>query len=236
MAGPLRTTYEAMPDPRVVVAVGTDAISGGMVSPTYATRGGVGDLVPVDVWVPGSPPSPFSILHGILLAVGPHPGSERGVSETGLLLVALVLMGRWGGCRARLGERARVGRAGRAAPRRGIASAPGDQYRALLCVSGPALTVHLGDLLDFGQTALRLDPLAGLFLTLTGGLGVVISSGSAELDRPGRPGRRAGDRDRCGIAPGYMLLLASVTVTIVAADAFSFLFAWEVPDRRRSTS
>ena len=44
-----------------------------MVSPTYATRGGVGDLVPVDVWVPGSPPSPFSILHGILLAVGLIP-------------------------------------------------------------------------------------------------------------------------------------------------------------------
>jgi Ni,Fe-hydrogenase III small subunit len=73
MAGPVRTTYEAMPDPRVVVAVGTDAASGGMVSPTYATRGGVGDLVPVDVWVPGSPPSPFSILHGILLAVGLIP-------------------------------------------------------------------------------------------------------------------------------------------------------------------
>jgi Ni,Fe-hydrogenase III small subunit/ferredoxin len=77
MAGPLLTTYEAMPDPRVVVAVGTDAISGGVVSPSYATQGGVGDIVPVDVWVPGSPPSPFSILHGILLAVGLLPG-DRG--------------------------------------------------------------------------------------------------------------------------------------------------------------
>ncbi|HUB70124.1 MAG TPA: hypothetical protein VL984_06860 [Acidimicrobiales bacterium] len=76
MAGPLWATYEAMPEPRVVMAVGTDAISGGIVSPSYATRGGVGDLVPVDVWVPGSPPSPFSILHGILLAVGLL--SERG--------------------------------------------------------------------------------------------------------------------------------------------------------------
>jgi Ni,Fe-hydrogenase III small subunit len=65
-----------MPDPRVVVAVGTDAVSGGMVSPTYSTGGGVGDLVPVDVWVPGSPPSPFSILHGILLAVGLIPGRK----------------------------------------------------------------------------------------------------------------------------------------------------------------
>ncbi len=75
MAGPLLTTYEAMPDPRVVVAVGTDAISGGAMSPSYATRGGVGGMVPVDVWVPGSPPSPFSILHGILLAVGLLPGA-----------------------------------------------------------------------------------------------------------------------------------------------------------------
>jgi Ni,Fe-hydrogenase III small subunit/ferredoxin len=73
MARPLRTSYEAMPDPRVVMAVGTDAISGGMVRPSYATVGGVGDIVPVDVWVPGSPPSPFSILHGILMAIGRLP-------------------------------------------------------------------------------------------------------------------------------------------------------------------
>ena len=44
------------------------------------------------------------------------------------------------------------------------------------CVSGAALTVDLGNLLDFGQTTLRLDPLAGLFLTLTGSLGALISS------------------------------------------------------------
>ena len=73
MTGPLATTYEAMPDPRVVVAVGTDAISGGLVGPGYATRGGVGGVIPIDVWVPGSPPSPFSILHGLLLAVGLLP-------------------------------------------------------------------------------------------------------------------------------------------------------------------
>ncbi len=73
MAGPLRSTYEAMPDPRIVMAVGTDAISGGIVSPSYATAGGVGGTVPVDVWVPGSPPSPFSVLHGILMAIGRLP-------------------------------------------------------------------------------------------------------------------------------------------------------------------
>ncbi len=70
MAGPLRATYEAMPEPRVVVAAGTDAVSGGLIHPSYATEGGVGAAVPVDVWVPGSPPSPFSLLHGILLGIG----------------------------------------------------------------------------------------------------------------------------------------------------------------------
>lgn len=76
MIGPLALTFEAMPDPKIVVAAGTDAVSGGLVEPSYATRGGVGDLIDVDVWIPGSPPSPFSLLHGILLAVGmlPQPG------------------------------------------------------------------------------------------------------------------------------------------------------------------
>jgi len=67
LAGPLRTTYEGMPDPRVVIAVGADAVSGGLLADTL---GGVSDTVPVDVWVPGSPPSPFGILNALLIAVG----------------------------------------------------------------------------------------------------------------------------------------------------------------------
>jgi Ni,Fe-hydrogenase III small subunit/ferredoxin len=70
MAGPLRATYEAMPNPKVVIAVGTDAVAGGIVSPSYATGGGIGAVVPVDVWLPGSPPSPFAILSAVLLALG----------------------------------------------------------------------------------------------------------------------------------------------------------------------
>jgi Ni,Fe-hydrogenase III small subunit/ferredoxin len=70
MLGPLRHTFEVMPDPKVVIAVGVDAISGGLIGEGYAARGGVHDAVPVDVFVPGSPPTPFGILHGILLAVG----------------------------------------------------------------------------------------------------------------------------------------------------------------------
>lgn len=59
-----------MPAPKVVIAAGVDAISGGLVGTGYAARGGVTELLPVDVVVPGSPPSPFGLLHGILLAVG----------------------------------------------------------------------------------------------------------------------------------------------------------------------
>jgi len=67
MAGPLRTTYEGMPDPKVVIAVGTDAVSGGLLSDRLT---GVDGTVPVDVWVQGSPPSPFAILNALLIATG----------------------------------------------------------------------------------------------------------------------------------------------------------------------
>jgi Ni,Fe-hydrogenase III small subunit/ferredoxin len=67
MTGPLRATYEGMPDPKVVIAVGADAVSGGLLSDRLT---GVAGTVPVDVWVPGSPPSPFGILTALLIAVG----------------------------------------------------------------------------------------------------------------------------------------------------------------------
>jgi len=70
MAEPLGRTIEATPRPLVVIAAGTDAISGGLIAPSYAVAGGIGERLDVDVWVPGSPPSPFSLLHALLLAVG----------------------------------------------------------------------------------------------------------------------------------------------------------------------
>ena len=91
----------------------------------------------------------------------------------------------------------------------------------VLSVTGQALNLDLGDLMAFGQTAVRLDPLAGLFLTLTGALGVVVSV--ALMGETGAA-RRSGTR---ATSAAYMLLLAAVTVAIVAADAFSFLFGWE---------
>jgi Ni,Fe-hydrogenase III small subunit/ferredoxin len=107
MAGPLRRTYEGMPDPKIVIAVGTDAVSGGLlggipghssadatstrlgrsaasagaVGPdpagSYATSGGIGAIVSVDVWIPGSPPPPFAILHGLLLGLGRLPDTPE---------------------------------------------------------------------------------------------------------------------------------------------------------------
>jgi Ni,Fe-hydrogenase III small subunit/ferredoxin len=68
MVEPLARTLDATPRPILVIAAGTDAVSGGIVSPSYATAGGIAGQLPVDVWVPGSPPTPFALLHAILLA------------------------------------------------------------------------------------------------------------------------------------------------------------------------
>ncbi len=70
MEDPLRQTYEAMPDPRLVVAVGACACSGGIFASSAFTRGGVGEVLPVDVFIPGCPPSPLTLIHGLLLALG----------------------------------------------------------------------------------------------------------------------------------------------------------------------
>jgi Ni,Fe-hydrogenase III small subunit/formate hydrogenlyase subunit 6/NADH:ubiquinone oxidoreductase subunit I len=66
----LRKTYDAMPEPRLVVAVGACGCSGGIFGRNYASRGGVDQVIPVDVYIPGCPPNPFALLHGILRAIG----------------------------------------------------------------------------------------------------------------------------------------------------------------------
>lgn len=62
-------TYEAMPEPRLVVAVGACAISGGVFAGTYAARDGIAGALPVDVFVPGCPPRPEALIHGLLVAM-----------------------------------------------------------------------------------------------------------------------------------------------------------------------
>jgi Ni,Fe-hydrogenase III small subunit len=63
-------TFEAMPEPRLVVAVGACAISGGVFAGSYAHRSGVAATLPVDVFVPGCPPRPEALIQGLLVAVG----------------------------------------------------------------------------------------------------------------------------------------------------------------------
>ena len=70
----LRKTYDAMPAPRLVVAVGACGCSGGMFGQNYASLGGVDQVIPVDVYIPGCPPNPHALLHGILVAIGRWPG------------------------------------------------------------------------------------------------------------------------------------------------------------------
>jgi Ni,Fe-hydrogenase III small subunit/formate hydrogenlyase subunit 6/NADH:ubiquinone oxidoreductase subunit I len=65
----LLKTYAATPDPKIVVAVGACACSGGIFRDSYATNNGIDSLVPVDVYIPGCPPRPQAILYGILKAL-----------------------------------------------------------------------------------------------------------------------------------------------------------------------
>jgi Ni,Fe-hydrogenase III small subunit/Pyruvate/2-oxoacid:ferredoxin oxidoreductase delta subunit len=65
----LTMTYEATPTPKLVMAVGSCACSGATYGTSYAIRGGVDSIVPVDIYVPGCPPRPQALLHGLFLAL-----------------------------------------------------------------------------------------------------------------------------------------------------------------------
>ena len=69
MSQALAITNEAMPDPKIVVAVGDCAINGGIFGESYASLGGVSKVLSVDLAIPGCPPEPIEILEGILTAV-----------------------------------------------------------------------------------------------------------------------------------------------------------------------
>jgi Ni,Fe-hydrogenase III small subunit len=70
----LTRTYDAMPDPKLVVAIGDCGCDGGIFGESYATRGRVSSVIPVDVAVPGCPPTPLAIMQGILTAISARTG------------------------------------------------------------------------------------------------------------------------------------------------------------------
>lgn len=65
----LRRTYDATPDPKLVVAVGDCGCTGGVFGESYASCGRVSNVIPVDVAVPGCPPAPAALIQGILTAI-----------------------------------------------------------------------------------------------------------------------------------------------------------------------
>lgn len=73
MEVPLRKTYEATPDPKLVVAVGDCAQTCGVFKGSYSVAGSVDQIIPVDVFVQGCPPEPADILRGILTALDRTP-------------------------------------------------------------------------------------------------------------------------------------------------------------------
>ncbi len=72
MAIALKRTYDATPDPKLVVAVGDCGCTGGIFGESYASLGRVGNVIPVDVEIPGCPPPPLALLAGILAAISVH--------------------------------------------------------------------------------------------------------------------------------------------------------------------
>ena len=69
MAIALQRTYDATPDPKLVVAAGACACTGGIFGESYATIGRVSNVIPVDIEIEGCPPTPTQLLRGILAAV-----------------------------------------------------------------------------------------------------------------------------------------------------------------------
>ena len=70
MHAPLLAAYEAMPDPKWVIATGTCAVSGGVTAGNYACGNGLDAVLPVDVYLPGCPPNPAALMHALLLIAG----------------------------------------------------------------------------------------------------------------------------------------------------------------------
>jgi Ni,Fe-hydrogenase III small subunit len=84
MAIALQRTYDATPDPKLVVAVGDCGCSGGIFGESYASLGRVSNVIPVDVAIPGCPPAPFTLLRGILAAITVGAPNVEPTMKTGV--------------------------------------------------------------------------------------------------------------------------------------------------------
>jgi Ni,Fe-hydrogenase III small subunit/Pyruvate/2-oxoacid:ferredoxin oxidoreductase delta subunit len=78
MLGPLRATYEAMAEPRWVLAVGTCAVSGGIAEGGYASGHGLDGVIPVDIYLPGCPPNPAAIMQALMMFLDRVPQRVKG--------------------------------------------------------------------------------------------------------------------------------------------------------------
>src|SRR5450432_3133241 len=81
MAIALQRTYDATPEPKLVVAVGDCGCNGGIFGESYASMGRVANVIPVDVEIPGCPPTPVALLGGILAAISKHAPPHPPVDE-----------------------------------------------------------------------------------------------------------------------------------------------------------
>ncbi|MDN7799418.1 MULTISPECIES: NADH-quinone oxidoreductase subunit NuoB [Burkholderiaceae] len=75
MKGPLLEAWQAMPEPKWVIATGTCAVSGGVSGGNYACGNGLDEVLPVDIYLPGCPPNPAAIIHALLMVL--HRAQQR---------------------------------------------------------------------------------------------------------------------------------------------------------------
>jgi Ni,Fe-hydrogenase III small subunit len=88
MAIALKRTYDATPDPKLVVAVGDCGCNGGIFGESYASLGRISNVIPVDVAIPGCPPAPVALLQGILAAITVSAPADELGTESGESAVA----------------------------------------------------------------------------------------------------------------------------------------------------
>src|SRR6185312_995662 len=83
MAEALRRTYDATPEPKIVIAVGDCGVCGGVFGESYASLGRVANVIPVDITISGCPPTPVALMRGILAAISAPSRSEPLRAMTG---------------------------------------------------------------------------------------------------------------------------------------------------------